>query len=67
MACQCSAEGLGDMVGQSRAGARINQQGLGGDAFSENNLMVLKEDLKVVDKAAFLNKDGSRRLRGGAP
>ena len=57
MACECSAEGFGDMVGQGGAGARINQQGLGGDAFSEDNLMVLKEDLKVVDKPAFLNKN----------
>ena len=61
MACECSAEGFGDMVGQGGAGARINQQSLGSDAFSEDNLMILKEDLEVVDKAAFLNKDGSRR------
>ena len=39
MACECAAEGFGDMLWQGGAGARINQQGLGGDAFSEDNLM----------------------------
>ena len=42
------------VFGQDGAGAGVDQQRLGGDAFGIDNLVAVKQQLEIIDKAAVL-------------
>src|SRR6056297_4344425 len=49
---------LAQVLGQDGAGAGIDKEGLGGDAFGIDDLVVVEEKLEVIYKAAILALHG---------